>query len=359
MSNKMTMNDEQKAEVFARHIRASGWLFMIASNVLDEECGLEGKMAIRQWMRRWGLWRGRQTRKGHQAIGLDINMENMMKHWDSAAAVTESLSNSWSSENSHWHPRHVQITTTDEPGNCPQSVLWREHNFWLGGHVMCDEFHVMYARGYHQDAICVIPENMMKNDPACKFTFMIPTDAIEPEIVPLYENEDILKDWQSEPVWEAQQSSLRRKSRITAARVSFLLEVLFEKFPERAEELLLKILDQWFESRGRDLRDYFKEKGLGTSSEEIINNFEHPYYWLWDLEMERNGNELTFEVGYCPFAETWNWLSKDSLLVLQRNYCKKCYNGVFSQVDQGLTAELRACKLSGDAKCKIVLKDLR
>ena len=91
---RLVSPDELK-DIFARHIRASGWLYIVAYKRLVGEYGFAGRTTIREWMRTWGIWRGEQTRKGHQALGLEINMANLLSHWDSDAASTPEMREAW------------------------------------------------------------------------------------------------------------------------------------------------------------------------------------------------------------------------------------------------------------------------
>ena len=77
MANVRLLSDQERKEVFARQIRASGWLYIAAYKKLVGEFGFEGRTTIREWMRTWGIWRGEQTRKGHHALGLEISMETV------------------------------------------------------------------------------------------------------------------------------------------------------------------------------------------------------------------------------------------------------------------------------------------
>lgn len=357
MGNKR-LEQSHVAEVFERWIRSSGWLFMDASIVLEEK-GLTGKMCIRQWMRRWGVWRGRQARKGHQAVGYEINMINLMRHWDSSAAVTESLAKSW--EKARWTPCNVVVDTPDEPGNCPQSCLWREHDFWMDGHVHCDEFHTMYCRGYHPQAQVVLPECIMKNDPACTFSWMMPPDAEPAPVVEPYEGEDVLLDWAEGTKDEMNFRAMRRKSRVTAGRIYFLREVIYEMFPEDADDLFRRIMERWTRDRGADLKAYLDQKGVSIGFENLLENFDYPYNYLWEVEAAKKDGITGVEIGYCPYAETWKWLDRDygrdSGRELGEYYCKRCYKNVFETANPGIEVELTACRMCGDKTCHMVVKD--
>ena len=205
MANVRLLTDDERKEVFARQIRASGWLYMVAYKKLVGEFGFDGRTTIRRWMRTWGIWRGEQTRKGHHALGLEISMENLMLNWDSDAAATPELKAAWKCDPAcRFTPGCVKIITPPGHYSCPQHELWAENDFLFDAHVHCDEFHVKYVQGYHPEATVVIPECMTKKDEACHFTFLRDPEAKDPPHLPLYEGEDPLKDWKADTDEERQ-----------------------------------------------------------------------------------------------------------------------------------------------------------
>ena len=355
--NKARQATKQEAvEILARVIRASGWLHMDAYKILQEEFGLQGVMCVRQWLRRWGIWRGNQTRKGHLALGLDINMKNMLLYWDSAAAIPEANSDEW--DMTQWRPCEVRTITQDFPGACEQADLWREHDFWAGGHILCDEFHVKYAQGYHPQAICAIPECLMKNDKICYHHFLLPDDYIQGKELelPLYEGEDPAADWAQSPPDKAINASLIRKSRITAGRIYFLKEAVYEMFPEEADRVYGKILSRWFKDRGNDLISYLSEKGIEATPENVIENFDQPLVYLYEPDLVTEDDATTVTLRKCPFAETFQWLEKEDSSAIYRYYCKNCCNEIMQTVHSDWSAELTDCRMKGDGQCCIKIK---
>jgi L-2-amino-thiazoline-4-carboxylic acid hydrolase len=347
---------EEVTAAFPRMIRASGQFYMDAAQVLIEDFGTEGERIVRHWLRRWGQWRGRELRKGHIALGLSLNMETLVRNWDSAAA-TYHLMETWEQEGC-WHPSNVKVPVNDCGGACPVSEPWRENDFWQWGHVLCDEFHIQFVRGYHPDAVVVIPECIMKRDPACTFNFVLPANASEPEPLAPYPGQNVLKDWQRATEKEAVLSGLRRKARVTAGRIYYLWEVLSEFHPEQAEAQFEKIIDRWSENRASRLKQEKREEQWGDDVESLLLNFDHPYSITWDVETEVSPDAIDIEVSYCPFAETWGWLGGLSAM---KSYCERCYSGIASNYDGYFSAEVSRCKTRGDETCHIKItnkKDL-
>ena len=346
MDKEITL--EKITTALPRIIRASGRLYMEGTKTLIEDFGPDGEQAVREWLRRWGKWRGRELRKGHMALGHSINMESLCKYWDSGAA-TYHLMEEWEKMGS-WDPSNVKVPVKKRVGACPVSEPWRESDFWQWGHVLCDEFHINFVRGYHPDAVVVIPQCIMKRDDFCDFNFIMPPNAQEPEPVDLYPGQDVLKDWQTGTEKEAVFSGLMRKTRITATRLSFLWEVLAEKFPKEAETEFSKIMDLWAVSRGDALKRERDEQKWGDGPGNLFLNFDHPYDLAWQVDKRVTPDGIEIEVTYCPFAETWGWL--DSLPAM-RPYCERAYSGIVSSYDDSLSAEVSRSKTRGDETCLI------
>lgn len=358
MANVRLLTDDERKEVFARQIRASGWLYMVAYKKLVGEFGFDGRTTIRRWMRTWGIWRGEQTRKGHHALGLEISMENLMLNWDSDAAATPELKAAWKCDPAcRFTPGCVKIITPPGHYSCPQHELWAENDFLFDAHVHCDEFHVKYVQGYHPEATVVIPECMTKKDEACHFTFLRDPEAKDPPHLPLYEGEDPLKDWKADTDEERQEITLRRKARITAGRIIFLWKAIHENHPEDAERLFGEIMEEWCRERGGDMNKYLAEHQLEDKiSAEMFEYYDHPYYLTWGAEIAEDDEQVSVDIDYCPFAETWKWVDAEALPVLKRYYCDQCYKNVMNRAFPGSQTELTACMLSGDEKCRIQMK---
>lgn len=342
------VNLEEITAVLPRMIRASGRLYMEGTKALVEDFGPDGEQAVREWLRRWGIWRGRELRKGHMALGLPINMESLCKYWDSAAA-TYHLMEEWEKKGT-WDPSNVKVPVIKREGACPVSEPWRESDFWQWGHVLCDEFHIQFVRGYHPDAVVVIPKCIMKRDDFCDFNFVMPPNAQEPEPVDLYPGQDVLKDWQIDTEIDAAFSGLKRKTRITAARLSFLWEVLSEKFSKEAETEFIKIIDLWAAGRGSALKKEKDEQKWGDGPEDLFLHFDHPYGIAWETEKRVNPDGIEIEVTHCPFAETWGWMG---VLSAMKPYCERIYRGVAANYNDAFHAEVSRCKTAGDETCLI------
>jgi hypothetical protein len=344
----MAYSLDELRNVLPRMIKTSGWLYMIGASTLVKEYGPDGEMAVREWLRTWGDWRGKQLRKAHMAIGHPINMESLCKYWDSAAA-TGHLMDDWINEGS-WHPSNVRVPVKCRPGNCPISEPWRENNFWQMGHVLCDEFHIHFVRGYHPDAVVVIPKCIMKRDELCDFNFVMPQNAKEPGPVEFYPGEDVMLDWETGTDEKAVLSGIRRKTRITAGRIYFLWKTLNKKFPESARSTFKSIMEKWADSRSEALGQEQKETGWNGNPADFYDHLDHPYGLVWGTQVEETQKKLTVNVDYCPFAETWKWLGDDGTMSI---FCETCYPRIGKNNQPALEGRLDKCMCKGDDSCRI------
>ncbi len=327
-------------------MRAQGVVFMTGTRALIDDFGFEGEKTTRQWIRRVGTWRGHELRKAHIAMGLPINMDSIMRYWDSASSYT--CSNVGDTEaGGFWSSYNVRIPV--DVSECMVNMPWAEENF-MWGHIWCDEFHQHAVQAYHPDAVVTIPQCLPKGDPVCDFRWVMPPNAIK-ELDPIdpYPRQDILKDWKKGTDEETVLSAMRRTTRWYAVMIYFLWEVLSEYHPKEAELKFIKIIDQLAADRASDLKREMKD----FESEDLFLNFDLPYTFTWDVSKKVVAGVIEIEVSYCPLAETWKWL--DGLSDM-RPYCERSYSGIFKTYNPSLRAEVSLCKTGGDETCLIKIE---
>jgi len=329
-----------------RLLRTLGRIYMAGTKTLLEDFGAEGEKMVRQWIRRYGAWRGRELRKGHMALGLPINMDSIMRYWDNAS--TFYLTEEWD-ETGSWSPCAVKVPVKE--GECFIYEPWAEADFYLWGDVYCDEVHQNAVQAYHPDAVVVIPKRLGKRDSWCDFRWIMPPNAAkEVEAIQPYPGQDVLKDWQSGTREQAGLCSLRRTIRIAAAMVHFLWEVVREFHSKEAEAEFDRIMDRMAADRGSALKRERAQKSWGAGPEDLFFNFDMPYILSWEAGKKVGPSGAEIEITYCPMAETWNWLGS---LRGMKPYCEHCYSGIASNYDPSLRASVSRCKAGGDKTCLI------
>ena len=335
-----------------RLMRTAGRVYMAGTRSLLENFGPEGEKSVRQWIRRFATWRGHELRKAHMALGLSINMESLMRHWDTAS--TFDLRDEWDKLGS-WSPYDVRVTIKE--GGCKISEPWAEADFWLWGHVFCDELHQNITQAYHPDALVVIPTTLTKRDPECNFHWSMPPNARkEVKPIDLYPGQDVLKDWQSNTEWEAAASVLRRTTRVMAAMIHYLFEILEEFHPKEAKVEFGRIMVLLAADRASALKKEREANHWRARPEDFFFNFDLPYSTILETEKKISPDEIEIKVKYCPLAETWEWLGSLSNM---NSYCERACLGIASIYDASLNVEISGCKPRGDETCHIKIRKTR
>jgi len=76
---------EPMVEDIQRLLKVGARMYMCMTRATLEKHGREGEMPVRLGLRAYGLWRGREMREAHHALGLEINMASLIQCWDSAS----------------------------------------------------------------------------------------------------------------------------------------------------------------------------------------------------------------------------------------------------------------------------------
>ena len=157
----MTMPQELRLEPMVediqRLLKVGARMYMCMTRATLDRHGRDGEMPVRLGLRAYGHWRGTEMREAHHALGLDVNMRNLILCWDSASVFIVK-------DREDTAPDYKPYDTRFDVHLCPASTAWKEDDFHRWGHVYCDEFHQACASTYHPDGNVVIPENLMKGD---------------------------------------------------------------------------------------------------------------------------------------------------------------------------------------------------
>ena len=349
------MTENHTLEKMNRHLprlmRTQGIIYIAGAKELIGDFGHAGEESVRQWIRRYATWRGRELRKGHMAMGLPINMESLQRYWDSAVALTSQHIGDPEAGGS-WAPYDVRLTVKGP--ECTTYHPWAEEGFWLWGHVFCEEYHQNAAQAYHPEAVVVIPQCLTKRDSFCDFRWVMPPNARkELEPIPPYPGQDVLKDWRRDTEKQTILSAMRRTTRGYAAMIYTLRQVLSEYHSEKAESKFIEILEQVAAERGSDLKKEKDGENWGSDPNNLFLNFDLPYAFIWESERKTIPGGIEIEVAYCPFAETWGWMGALSDM---KPYCERTYCGIVTNYDNTLSAEVSRCKTGGDETCLIKIE---
>ncbi|HJE99578.1 MAG TPA: L-2-amino-thiazoline-4-carboxylic acid hydrolase, partial [Sellimonas intestinalis] len=205
-----------------------------------------------------------------------------------------------------WHRKEGKYTTYDvamQVPSCAYADVWQERDWWMWGHVYCDELHQHILEKYNPDGVVVIPECLMKGDAQCDFRWIMPPFAQLKfdDIKPDYDGQDHRKDYLAQTPEEAQKKNIRRGVRLLGMELYMLKKTLAEFFPEKAEALYEEILKLLAEERAADLKKFFEHSGEEWK-EFLERNFDIPFT-AFDAEYEEDEGMLRIRFRDNPLEE--------------------------------------------------------
>lgn len=323
--------------------------WVVVSRDLVEKYGIKGEQAARTWIRRHANWRGMQIRKGNQALGVPINVENLFVYTDNP--VNNAFIHLWKKDY-NWTPYNLKLKVS--PGECVMCDRMKQHNLGFLADVFCDELHQSFTTTYHPDAVVSVCRAMTKNDDHCMFQWVLPGDAKEPEAYELYPGEDPLADWKYDTEEDIVKLGIKRMMRWYGAQIYYLGDVLREFFPENAAEEFERLLGLWEVARAECIKERKGEIVKDADPETIFKNLDMPYEASWATSVEKTVDGIEVTVDYCPLEETWNWIGdKEATSV----YCDHCYSNMVREMNPKCTCTVSQCRAKGDAQCKIRISE--
>lgn len=340
MTTAMTATKQQYVDAMDRLLRTSARMYMFLTEATLETFGSEGEMPVRYGLRAFGAWRGSEMRQAHHAMGLPLNMENLIGCWDNASVYL--IKDSVDTEGTH-KPFDTRFDVTF----CPASEAWKEAGFHRWGHVYCDEFHQACAEGYHPDGTVVIPINMMKGDDHCHFRWVMPPNAEELDLgEPTELGLRLAKYYEATNETEGARMALKRCNRILGGRYTTAARVLVEQFGDKGLEVIKRGMRTWGEERGRILREQHIERGLEPSLANLMHFHDLPYTQLWNPEeLVNEPNRFVARIAWTPQDEVWQDLQSEELAVV---WYEESYAGLVEQYLPGGSATWTKLLSRGD-----------
>jgi len=288
-------------------LQASSRLYMFLARQTFEEVGTAGEAAVRESVRGYGVWRGSEMREAHISLGEPINVETLLRNWDSASTY---VAKDEVEDQGSYAPHDVSFDVT----YCPAALSWKEGEFHRWGHVYCDEFHQSAATAYHPDAMVTIPINMMKGDHRCAFRWVMPNQderdtrprpaseatALGDELSKLYARTDDES--------EGLRLALTRTNRLLGGRYQTFVSALeAELDPGTVRTIIEQGIARWSRDRGERLRHRLERQGAGEITGELAwQEMDLAPAFTWDAELQdRPGSALAASVASTPQDEVW------------------------------------------------------
>jgi len=311
----MTMvmpNDVTQEDLVAsikRLLKTSSKMYMFLTRATIERFGRDGERSVRYGLRAYGLWRGMEMRQAHHALGLEINMKNLIGCWDSASTYV--IKDDLAETGGTFKPYDAR----HDVHYCPAAEVWTDAEFFQWGHAYCDEFHQACASAYHPDGNVVIPINMMKGDDHCHFQWIMPPNS---ETLDLGEPSPLGRrlalDYQDSSELEGAWHALKRSNRLVGGRFYTAARVLMEQHGEQGIEVIKDGLTRWGNERGRTLRQEHEAGGIPLNLVSFIQHHDLPYRQVWQTrEIVMEPNHVVLEIADSPQDEAWDDLKGGDL----------------------------------------------
>lgn len=329
-----------------RLLKLSARMYMHLTKATISRFGREGEMTIRYGLRAYGQWRGLEMRAAHHAMGLEINMANLIGCWDNASTYV--VKDELSAEG-----QYKPYDTRFDVHFCPASEAWKDAEFHQWGHVYCDEFHQACASSYHPDGNVVIPQNLMKGDDHCHFQWIMPPNA---ERLELGEPSDfgrrLARDYSAESELEAAWRSLKRSNRLVGGRFFSHVKVILDRHGEEGREVIAEALRAWGAERGRLLRKEHQDAGVEISIASFIEHHDMPLRFVWQQTAVVVDSHGYVEIGDTPHEEAWE--DYDALDCGAMFY-RESYPAMAQAYEPGLSAVWTRLRSQGDAVNRLEL----
>jgi len=320
--------------------RIKGLIFMYLARPAFEGFGMKGEKAVRKGLRAYGRFRGALLREWHEDLGIPINMESLMRYWDSASARLSGVY----APDAIFTPYYVEHPAT----TCQLYDVWKEENWEHYGYIFCDEEHHEVCMAYHPKAIVKIHEHLCKSDPMCHFKWMmipeVPEDQIDKSQYELLD-----KRARDNPLEDAVEV-LRRTNRNTGLLYYFLADSLTTELGVQGKRIVESGLRKLGARLGMELTDKLEKAGEQIT---IKNAFDHsfiglPYKYHWKMKITSHDDRLVAEVESCPYAELWIRLGNKQV---GATYCQEIYKSMFDKITPQARFDIRECIMKGASKC--------
>lgn len=291
-----------------RLLKTSARMYMSLARATLDQYGRAGELPVRYGLRAYGAWRGLEMREAHHAMGLDINMKNLILCWDNASTyiVKDAMD-----EGATYRPNDTRF----DVHLCPAAQAWKEAEFHQWGHAYCDEFHQACASSYHPDGNVVIPINLMKGDDHCHFQWIMPPEAQKLDLgEPTELGRRLARDYEANSDIEAAWKSLKRSNRLVGGRYATAARVLVEQFGSDGEDTIRAAMRAWGALRGDILRREHLAKGLPVDLVSFLHHHDFPYPTVWEVhEHVATARKVVVEIGATPQDEVWQDLGAGAL----------------------------------------------
>ncbi len=256
-------------------------MYAIISRAVMDALGDDGEAAVREATRRYGRDRGRARRNKHLELGVKINMRSLFSVCSDLPPDPRF--------------RRDRALLTDEERNsrtliCPMADVWKRRGMKKIGRIYCEEFHPAcygeYAWGMTR--VNLARTLTQDGDAYCDFHVVLRKANVPDERKARCFAE--FDPGYSEPCVDGKPSEGKAGFSSLCVRVYYyMLEVLRERFPDRAEKVMTRALRDWADDAIGTLGGY--AAGLGEKLGADFAERHFPMFMNADDEplWEKNG----------------------------------------------------------------------
>ena len=228
--------------------------FALMARKIIDELGNEGESAVREATRRFGRDRGRARRQKHLDLGVKINMRSLF-------SVCSDL------PSDPRFRRDLSLLTEEERNShtivCPMAELWIAYGMKDIGRIYCEEFHPACYKEYAWGMTDVNLARTLTQDGDDYCDFHV---VLREANVPAEKKRQCFPtcdpDYQ-EPIVDASPAGAKTGFSSLCVRIYYyMLEVLTERFPERAQQVMGDALEYWAEDSVKHLREWSSEMNM-------------------------------------------------------------------------------------------------
>ena len=134
-------------------------IFWHVSRTTVDQLGDQGMEAVREGIRRYGAYRGQRLREEHQRNGIELNVENLMNHYD--------LGTQYSLNRERFVMNEKELVS--EVYECPHFEVWKALGNMDVAVAYCEAFHPAMWCTYNPKMKLSMPKILTKGDNCCRF----------------------------------------------------------------------------------------------------------------------------------------------------------------------------------------------
>ncbi len=228
-------------------------MYALLAREIIQSLGDQGNSIVREATRRYGRDRGRKRRQKHLDLNVKINMHSLF-------AVCSDLP-------PDPRFRRDRLLLTEEERNshtlvCPMAQVWEQYHAKEIGRIYCEEFH---RACYQEYAYGMTQVNLARTltedgDEYCDFHIVLRKanvpDELRPTCFPEYDPSYVT------PVIDSAPADGKSGFSSLCVRVYYyMLEVLKERCPDLAEQVMARALGIWAEDTATRLTQQAEELG--------------------------------------------------------------------------------------------------